>query len=177
MLTREYAPGNSVSHFPYHQLVATGEMDRSEWAAIVQELLDELGPRMKAKFARTLETDPKTIDNWLAGRVKVTEESIRKVAERTGHNAMEWLIRVGYYRVDDLPYRPDGLTDEEITDEEQRVIANADLDDETKKAIIDELEEMRAHDERLLEEQRERDKQRRMREIAWRIEQARSTTA
>lgn len=169
VLTREQAPGNSVSGLPYDRLVATGEVNREEWARIVQEMLAEFTKGKKATLARKLGMDPKTIDNWLSGSVKVSEESIRNAADRTGHNAMEWLIRVGYYQIGELPYQP---TEEEI-DEEQRTVLESDLDDETKAEILQQLEDMRTADERLIVEQRERDKQRRMRELSYRIEQAR----
>lgn len=169
MLARERTPGNSVVGFPYDRLVATGQVNRGEWANIVRELLTKFTKGKKATFARMLGMDPKTIDNWLDGSVKVSEESIRHVAERTGHSAMEWLIQVGYYVVEDLPHQP---TDEEI-DEEMRLVLDSDLDDETKAQVLRELDAMRADDERLIVEQRERDKARRLRELAWRIDQAR----
>jgi hypothetical protein len=155
--------------FPYHRVVATGEVNRAEWARIVRGLLADLTKGKKATLGRLIEKDPKTIDNWLLGSVRVSEESIRDVADRTGNNAMEWLVQVGYYQLGELPYQP---TDEEI-DDEQRQVLDSDLDDETKAAILQELDKMRAADERLLDEQRERDRQRRQRELAWRIEQAR----
>lgn len=155
--------------FPYHRLVATGEVNREEWAKIVRGLLAEFTRGKKATLARMLQKDPKTIDNWLAGAVKVSEESIRNVAELTNRNAMEWLIQVGYYQLGEMPYQP---TEEEI-DEEQRRVRDSDLPDDVKADILQQLEEMRAADERLIDEQRERDKQRRMRELAYRIEQAR----
>lgn len=170
-MTRERLPGNPVTGFPYDRFVATGEVNREEWAKIVQELLAEFTRGKKATLARMLGMDPKTIDNWLTCAVKVSEESIRTAASRTGHSAMEWLIRVGYYEVGEMPYQP---TSEEI-DEEQRAVLESDLDDETKAEILQQLEEMRAADERLIIEQRERDKQRRMRELTYRIEQARRT--
>ncbi|MFI6759401.1 hypothetical protein ACIBF5_09695 [Micromonospora sp. NPDC050417] len=151
--------------------MATGEVNRAEWAKIVRALLTERTKSKKAPLARLISKDPKTIDNWLAGSVKVSEESIRSVAELTGHSAMEWLIQVGYYQLGELPYQP---TEEEI-DEEQRQVLESDLPADQKAAILEQLESMRADDERLIVEQRERDRQRRMRELAWRIEQARRT--
>lgn len=168
---RERNTGTPVIDFPYDRLVATGEVNRDEWAKIVRELLAEYTRGKKATFARMLGMDPKTIDNWLTGRVRVSEESIRDVAALTDRNAMDLLIRVGYYELGEMPHQP---TPEQI-DEEQRTVVEADgLTDEQKAAILMALDEMRATDERLRAELAERDRQRRMREIDLLIRQARS---
>lgn len=113
----------------------------------------------------------RTVDTWLSEEVDVKESSVRAAAEAYGRSAMETLIRVGFYTLDQLPYRP---TEDEI-DDEQRQVLDSDLPEEMKARILRELDEMRSADERLIDEQRERDKQRRMRELGWRIEQARRT--
>ncbi|SCL15120.1 hypothetical protein GA0074694_6222 [Micromonospora inyonensis] len=123
----------------------------------------------KTRFAAKVGVSVRTVDTWLRRDVDVKEANVRAVAEAYGRDQMELLIRVGFYAVEQMPYRP---SDEEI-DEEQRQVLESELDDEIKAEILQQLEEMRAADERLIVEQRERDKQRRMRELGYRIEQAR----
>jgi hypothetical protein len=157
--------------------VATGEVNREAWAEVVRELINREAEERnrkhgaKTRFAAAAKVSVRTVDTWLRCEVDVKESSVRNVSEAYGLDVMELMIRVGFYAPSEMPYQP---TDEEI-DEEQRQVIESDLDDETKAEILRELDAMRAHDERLLEEQRERDKQRRMRELAWRIEQASRT--
>lgn len=158
----------------YDHLVATGEFDRAAWADIIRELLEAEAQTAgkkhgsKTRFAARVGVSVRTVDTWLRKDVDVKESNVRAVAEAYDRDLMELLIRVGFYAVDDLPYQP---TNEEI-DEEQRQVLDSDLDDETKAEYLRLLDDMRTTDERLIAEQRERDKQRRMRELAWRIEQA-----
>ncbi|HZN76050.1 MAG TPA: hypothetical protein VFC00_30840 [Micromonosporaceae bacterium] len=161
--------------------MASGIVDRTEWAKVVQELLDlEAAPMIeggrprvhgaKTRFAQKagLRT-ARTVDTWLRGDVDVKEASVKQVAEGYGLNAMQLLIRVGFYTTEELPPR---LTDEQV-DEEQRAVLELDLDDETKALILQELESMRTDDERLLEEQRDRDRRRRQQRINELVERAR----
>lgn len=170
MLTRERITGTPVIGFPYDRLVATGEVDRAEWAKIVQGLLDEFTRGKKATFGRLVGADPKTIDHWLQGKVRVSEESIRNVADKTGRNAMEWLIQVGYYTVDDMPPLP---THEEMDAERRRIIEDDTLDDQQKAYILQEFDRMEEEDERMLAQLRERDRQRRIERLTVLIEQQR----
>jgi hypothetical protein len=155
--------------------VATGEVNRQAWVEVVRELLAEEAEShgkshgSKTRFAAKAGVSVRTVDTWLRQLVDVKEASVRAVAEAYGRDLMELLIRVGFYAVEQMPYRP---TDEEI-DEEQRQVLESDLDDDMKAEILQQLEEMRAADERLIVEQRERDKQRRMRELEYRIDRAR----
>ncbi len=169
------------SRFRYDQLVAGGVVDRKEWAKVVRELLDlEAQPRTeggklrvhgaKTRFAEKARLKTaRTVDTWLAGDVDVKEASVRQVAEGYGLNSMELLIRVGFYTVEQLPAR---LTHDQI-DDEQRAVLELDIDDEQKALILAELEAMRTDDERLLDEQRDRDRRRRQQRINEMIERAR----
>lgn len=155
--------------------MATGEVNRAAWAEVTRELLDaEAEARnkkhgSKTRFASKVGVSVRTVDTWLRQEVDVKESSVRAVAEAYELDLMELLIRVGFYAVEQMPYQP---TDEEIDDEQRRVL-ESDLPDDVKADLLQQLEEMRAADERLLIDQRERDKQRRMRELSLRIEQAR----
>lgn len=173
---RVSTPGNPVIHFRYDRLVATGEVNRQAWAQIVRDLWTEFtapgkNPK-KAPFARLLGVDPTTVDNWLDCAFDVKEASVRQVAERTGHNAMEWLIQVGYYSADELPRYSSTVIDEE----QRRVLDRDDLDAEQQAYILRELEKMRATDEELLALQRERDRRNRDAQVDSLIERIRRTS-
>lgn len=170
VLTRERVTGNPVSSFRYDQLVATGEVDRGEWANIVRSLLDEFTRGKKATFARKLGMDPKTIDHWLQGNVRVSEDSIRNVAEKTGRNAMDWLLQVGYYQVEDLPQ----ISHEAMNEERRYVVDDDTLDDVQKAYILQELDRMEEEDEAALAQLREKDRRRRAERVQVLMEQQRS---
>jgi hypothetical protein len=160
-------------NFPYDSLVATGVVDREAWADVVRELLAEHTKGKKATFARLVGFDPTTIGNWLRGDVAVSEASVRQVAERCGRNPMDLLIRVGFYRADQLPVR---LTEKQIDEEQQIVLDDPTIDDEQKAYILRELDAMRTSDERLLEDMRARDRERRRARITELIERAQRTS-
>lgn len=147
-----------------------GEVNRGEWACIVRDLLAERTKGKKAPFARLVGVDPSTVDNWLDQKGDVAEASVRKVARAFDLSAIELLIRVGLYARSEIPPT---LAPEAVDEEQRRVLDATDLDDETKMLILQQLDDMRATDERLVEEQRERDKRRRLRELEHLIEQAR----
>lgn len=171
VLGREQVPGNAGTKVAYDALVATGEVNRAEWAAIVRALVAEHTRGKKATFARKVGVDPKTIDNWLKCEVRVSEESIRQVAAAIpGASALEWLIMVGYYEVGELPVR---MTDEQIDEEQRYVLDRNDLDDETKAEILQQLDAMRSTDDAWIQEQQERNRVRRQQQIDHLIEQAR----
>lgn len=169
VLSRACIAGNAGRDFPYDSLVATGVVDRSAWAEVVRELLP-ITKGKKATLARLLGVDPKTIDLWLDCKVSVSEASVRQVADKTERNAMELLIRVGYYSLREMPFQP---VPDEILDEEIAVVLESNLDDQTKAEIIRELERWRAEDRDIQERLAQRDKERRIEQLRQRIDQAR----
>lgn len=172
---RESTPGNSVLHFRYDRLVATGVVNRQKWAQIVRSLWTESTPAgknpKKATFARLIGVDPTTLDNWLGATVDVKEASVRQVASALGRNVMELLIEVGYYSVEELPRYPDEVIDEE----QRRVLERGDLDDGQKADILRALDEMRQTDEEALQQQRDRLRQYRDDRVDQLIERSRRT--
>lgn len=151
--------------------MANGVVDRGEWAQVVRELLDaETEIRKhgaKTRLAAKIRITTRTLDTWLAEDVDVKESSVRQVAEACGLDAMELLIRVGYYSLDQMPR----ITHEQMDAERLAVINNPTLDDGQKAYILQALDEMEAADERLIEQQRERDRQRRAERVATLMEQ------
>jgi transcriptional regulator with XRE-family HTH domain len=138
-----------------YDLRMTGrDVDRAEWAKIVRELLDQHTRGKKAPLARRLGISEKTIDRWLDGTVRVSEESVYKVAAEFDLNPVDLLMLLGLVTRDEIPVYPSAVID----DEQRRVIDRDDLDAEQKAYILAELEKMRATDEELLAAQRERDR-------------------
>lgn len=161
------------TRFRYDPLVTNGEVNRDEWAKVVQECIDreaELGRRhgAKTRFAAKVGRTTRTVDTWLAAQVAVAEAGVRSVADAYELDVPELLVRVGLYRVEQVGR----LTPEQVDEERQKVL-DSDLPDTQKMRILQQLDEMQTHDERLLVEQRERDKGRRLRELEYLIEQAR----
>lgn len=143
-----------------------GEVDKEAWATTVAELVDSECRGNKSAFARRVIIDgkpisPRTAYGWINGEYEVRESSVRAVAQAFGLNAMEMLIKVGFYRRDELPQYPS-----EVVDEEQlRVLNDSTLEDRVKVIILEKLEEMRADDQAILNQQAERDRRRRMERI------------
>jgi transcriptional regulator with XRE-family HTH domain len=156
-------PGNAVTHLPYDLLVADGDVNRDEWAAIVRELLDKHTKGKKATFARLVGVDPKTIEHWLSGAVRVSETSVQQVARAVELSPIDLLIRVGVYSVRQMPPVPT-----EVIDDEQRAVLDLDIDEESKVWLLQQLEAMRETDEEMIARLRARDRERReqrMREL------------
>jgi hypothetical protein len=169
------------SRFQYDQLVASGVVDRDAWARVVREILDqEAAPAVpggkprthgaKTRFATKVGIAVRTVDSWLRTEVDVKEASVKAVADAYELNAINLLIRVGFYTREEIP---GGLTNEQIDEEQRAVLEIDDLDDRVKVRILQALEEMRQDDERILDEQRTRDRRRRQERVAELIERAR----
>lgn len=158
-----------------YDLAVSGEVNRAAWAEVVQELLDDRCKGNKSAFARLVIIDgrainPRTVYAWLDQAVAVRESSVRAVASGFGLNAIDLLIRVGFYTLEQMPTRP---TREEMDEERRRVIEDPDFDDVQKAYILQELDRMEEEDERVLAQLRERDRQRRIERLAAIIEQQR----
>lgn len=173
------------TRFQYDRFVAREAVDRAEWAKVVQELLDSEArppaveggkPRThgaKTKFAAKvgLKTT-RTIDTWLVKQVKVSEASVKAVADAYGINPMDLMIRVGYYSASEMPSRP---LDDVIDDEIQAVLDDPELDDEQRMLIIEQFEAWRTEDRELHQRLAERDRQRRAERLAQLVDQTKRT--
>lgn len=157
----------------YDHLVATGDVDRHEWALVVRELLDVEGVEKKhgskTRFAGKAGVTTRTVDTWLAELVDVKESNVRAVASAYDLNALELFVRVGVYSVEQLPR----ISHEEMNEERRRVL-DSDFDDVTKAQILVELDRMEEEDEKFLQQLRERDRQRRLERLAVIMEQKRT---
>lgn len=157
----------------YDHPVANGVLDRQEWAKVVRELLDVEGAERKhgakTRLAGKAGVTTRTVDTWLTAQVDVQEANVRRVATAYELNAMDLLIRVGLYSVDQLPR----VSPAQMNVERQRVLDNADLDDEAKADILRKLDEWEAADEELIRQLRQKDQERRAQRITDLIEQRR----
>lgn len=145
-------------HSLYDSLVATGEVDRAEWAKVIFELRAEHARGKTVPFASLVKVNPRTVTHWLDKTVAVTEPRVRQVAEALSLNAMDLLIRVGFYSLAERYSAPE--KEEPEVDEELSMILEADVDDVTKQMMIERLYELR-----------EQDKQRRLADLRWTIQQ------
>lgn len=144
----------------YHQAVADRPIDREAWAALIAALITSETKGKKATFARLVGVDPKTIGHWLAGNVEVSEQSVRRVAAALDRPPMDLLVAVGYYRPDELTQPPPEVADE--PDPEIAAILAAPVGPVQQKRMLE-----------LLFQMRERDRRRRMEDIAFLLERDR----
>jgi transcriptional regulator with XRE-family HTH domain len=88
----------------YPQLVAAAarEIDRAEWSRVILELLDAEAGGNRTRLAEMVGVTYLTIKRWIDGSHSVSEDSVRAVARAFNMSAIDLLIRVGYYQVDEL---------------------------------------------------------------------------
>lgn len=77
------------------------QVSRSAWAGELNQILVDSGDR-KNVLARKAGVDARTVSRWLQGELNVSEASVRAVAEAYELNPLEVLVRVGYYRKDEV---------------------------------------------------------------------------
>jgi hypothetical protein len=126
--------------------VTSRHVDRDTWAAVVEEIIAERyrGHRgAKAAFARAAGVEPRTVSRWLGREVDVREESVRQVADAHGINPLAILVRVGYYRPDEVTIAP---TPPPEVDEEVALIMSAPVSQALKERMLQRLAELRAAD-------------------------------
>jgi DNA-binding transcriptional regulator YdaS (Cro superfamily) len=78
------------------------EIDREEWARVILELLATEADGNRTELARLIGVDYQTIRRWIAGAHKVSEENVRTVARAFKLNTTDLLVRVGYYKADEM---------------------------------------------------------------------------
>lgn len=137
---RASTPIGSGAHARYSLVVAEdGSINRDAWAQLVAELIQRETKGKKLPFARKIGVDPRTVDRWLHREVVVKEESVRGIARTLGLQAIDLLVQVGYYKMDELtpPLLPDPredpiireiLADPRWTEDERTDLVKAQLD-------------------------------------------------
>lgn len=137
---RSSGPIGSGAHARYSLVVTEdGSVDRDAWAQLAAELIQRETRGKKVPFARLIGVDPRTVDRWLRREVEVKEESVRSVARKLNLQAVDLLVKVGYYRAGELipPTYPDPgedpvikqiMTDPRLTDDERADLVKVQLD-------------------------------------------------
>jgi hypothetical protein len=113
--------------------VATGAVDKTRWAAVVQRLMDKHASGRKATFAKLVGVDPRTVSFWIDKEYTVREAMVRQVADRTGESAIELLVEVGVFAAKDVPAA--GVAAEDLWIVEV-IQASKKLDQATKNRLI-----------------------------------------
>lgn len=138
-------------HVAYPLAVSERKVDRDAWAHEITLLIEQEAKGNKSAFARRAGiASVRNIDRWLAREVNVSEESVRQVARALNLPVLELLIKVGYYRAEELPDipTPQLLAGDE---EAERVAALADefgAPPSLKRELLDHLAKQRAEHER-----------------------------
>jgi len=125
----------SGAHARYSLVVAEdGSVDRGAWAQLVTELIQRETKGKKLPFARLIGVDPRTVDRWLHREVVVKEESVRAVARKLDLQAVDLLVKVGYYRAAELipPTYPNPREDPVI----QKIMADPRLTDDQRADLV-----------------------------------------
>jgi hypothetical protein len=117
------------------------EINREEWARLVAQLIKEEADGNKTRFAALAGTTYKTVNRWLNSEVAVSEESVREVARRLHRNAVDMLVRVGYYSATEFtaPEPPDPTEDPAL-----RAILETEFPPRIKQRMIQRLADLRA---------------------------------
>lgn len=102
-VVRARTPVFSGPEARYDLIVTDGQVDRAEWAKVVQELLDTHTKGKKEPFARLIGVNARTVHSWLDQTMSVSEQSVRRVAAACGLSAIDLLVRVGVYARDEIP--------------------------------------------------------------------------
>lgn len=129
--------------------MAERRVDRTEWAAVVADLLQRETKGNKSALARLVGVKAGiTIDRWIKGTVDVTDENVRAVARVAGMNPVDLLVRVGYYDADEVNQAPAvALT---AADERAiQIIEGSDASPALKRKLVKHVHDMRAEHERL----------------------------
>src|SRR5690606_35754724 len=94
-------------HVHYAQGVPERRVSREAWAEIVNDLVASEAAGVKARFARLVGVDYKTVLRWLRGDVDVSEALIRQVADRLHISPLRLLVQVGLYDPSELSPAPE----------------------------------------------------------------------
>lgn len=142
-------------HVRYDAGVGERSVDRKAWAAVISQLVTEETGGNRSRFAALVGVTYKTVTRWLKGETDVSEESVRQVARAVHVPPAELLVRVGYYKPEELAQSQPVETED---DPAMRVIMEADVPPRVKQRMIERLRELR---------------KREVEEVQWWIDQAR----
>ncbi len=161
MALRTLTPLRRDTNVRYAGDMSARRINREAWAAEVQQLITEETAGNRSRFAVLVGMSYKTVGRWLDCSVDVSEDSVRQVARALGINALDLLIRVGYYQPSDIQPAAPPVAAEVADDPALSAILETDLPPRYKARMIQRLTELRA-------EQRRRE----VDEVQWWIDQA-----
>lgn len=92
--------------YPQPMVAAGREIDRAEWSRVILELLDAEAGGNRTRLAEMVGVTYLTVKRWIDARNTVSEDSVRAVARAFNMSAIDLLIRVGYYQIDELAPAP-----------------------------------------------------------------------
>jgi len=137
----------------YPSVVARPVIDRKAWAELLAELVQRESGGNVTAFATAVGMDRRTVTRWRRAEVAVSEESVRAVARALGLNVADVLVRLGYYRQEDLPAEP--IAERLVAEDDIaiRTIRESDVPMSLKRELIAAmLERRREHEAQRLAE-------------------------
>lgn len=142
------------THVLYPLTMADREINRAAWAEMVETLLNEEAKGNKTAFAAAFGADRKTVNRWLASDVDVSEESVRAVARAFKLSPIDLLIKVGYYRTEDMQISSDREPDLIIQGPEGDLllaqVKSANVRPSVKRDLVEYIAERRSQFEKQL---------------------------
>lgn len=135
LIHRGTRPLDRGTHALYPVGVAAPKIDRDAWASLVRELIDQESAGNQTHFGLAVGVDRKTVGRWLSGMHDVSEEKVRSVARALGIPPRDLLVRVGYYRADELPAEEPPTAEDAAID----LVRNSDLSLSAKRELIEHL--------------------------------------
>lgn len=132
----------------------TREIDRQEWSRVVVELLETEAGGNRTRLAEMIGVKYLTIKRWIDATHSVSEDNVRAVARVFKLSPLGLLIRVGYYRHEELA--PEAAEAPTAGDEILEMIASARITPSQKREIREHVRAKRAEAEAALKSDVER---------------------
>lgn len=144
MTLRTLTPLRRDTNVHYAGDVSVRKINREAWAAEIKRLILEEAAGNRSRFAALIGVSYKTVGRWLDCTVDVSEDSVRQVARELRINAMDLLVRVGYYQPSDIQPTAAPTPAEIEADPALRVIEDAAVPPRVKARMRERLYELRA---------------------------------
>lgn len=130
--------------YPQRMAGKSREINREEWSRVIRELLETEAAGNQAELSRLIGVRYQTIRRWLAGSHSVSEESVRAVARAFKLSSLDLLIRVGYWKPDELGSPDAPAAGAEHVDRATEAVDSSNLRPSTKRELFAFIEERRA---------------------------------
>src|SRR5215207_4380828 len=110
-------------------------IDREQWSRVIVELLETEAGGNRTRLAEMIGVKYLTIKRWIDGTHSVSEENVRALARAFKLSAIDLLIRVGYYRPDELAYEVGPPEVVPVADKPAAIIDAADVSPSVKREL------------------------------------------